>query len=300
MDTVTIVDNGITYEITGGAAYRVEADGQRTFISQLYDPNYLATNYKVVNDKLYRIDLATGALYATYPTFSETFENAKSIKDLIGPQRGWNSFTLQSPLTPTVADYNALRDAVLAGGSYIDNVVGPTNGKHHTGSQSLVCYSVAPAPGMETAKASLETTLVYYKKGDTLRYTAWYYIASNMPFGIADFEASYIESGPGLRVVLDAGVPRVELKWATKPSFYAVDRARKIPTGRWTKVQLTAKLSDQQDGTVSLLIDGRAVISGQGQTLPLADTVYDRMEIGITANNGPETTVYVDDVKLTH
>jgi hypothetical protein len=120
-----------------------------------------------------------------------------------------------------------------------------------------------------------------------------------MPFGIADFEASYIESGPGLRIVLDDGVPRVELKWASKPSFHAIQSV-KMPVGRWAKVQLSAKLSDQQDGAVSLWIDGRLVISGKGQTLPLPDTVYDRMEIGITANNGPPTTVYVDDVKLGH
>jgi hypothetical protein len=294
-----IVDNGTTYEVIDGAVYRLSS-GQLTFMQQIYDPSYLTTNYRTIGTDIYRVDPASGSIFKTFVDFSESFETAPSIKTLIGPTRGWTSFTLQSPAVSTVSAYNALRDSILNGGSYVDNRVEPSTSQKHGGTESLLTYSVSPTAGMETAKASLESSLMYFRKGDTLVYSGWYYIAAGQPFGIADFESSYIESGPGLRIVVDTGgVPRVELKWANKPSFTSISGA-KIPTGRWTNIQFIATLSDATDGTVSLWVDGTQVISGTGQTLPLPSAVYDRLEIGITANNGPPTTVYVDDIRLSH
>jgi hypothetical protein len=45
-------------------------------------------------------------------------------------------------------------------------------------------------------------------------------------------------------------------------------------------------------------LDGRQVIGADGPTLPLADILYDRLEIGITANESTTSEVFVDDMKV--
>ena len=58
------------------------------------------------------------------------------------------------------------------------------------------------------------------------------------------------------------------------------------------------RLSEKQDGVVELWQDGVKVVDARGQTLPLAGTIYDDLEVGIGAHSfGPGTAVlYVDDV----
>jgi hypothetical protein len=58
-------------------------------------------------------------LYPTRRDFHEGFEGVTVLNDLIGPQRGWTSFTLQSPKAPTVPAYNALRRQILDGGDWL-------------------------------------------------------------------------------------------------------------------------------------------------------------------------------------
>ena len=60
-------------------------------------------------------DPETGKLYPTRRHFEEGFEDATGVKDLIGPERGWTSFTLQSPAAPSIPEYNALRQRIMAG-----------------------------------------------------------------------------------------------------------------------------------------------------------------------------------------
>ncbi len=52
---------------------------------------------------------------------------------------------------------------------------------------------------------------------------------------------------------------------------------------------------DDVSGAVILWIDGEKVIEGEMQTLPLADTVLNSVEIGISATN-EETILFVDDI----
>ena len=71
-------------------------------------------------------------------------------------------------------------------------------------------------------------------------------------------------------------------------------------SGRWVEVRLHLRLSDQPDGVVELWQDGVKVVDARGQTLPLAGTIYDDLEVGISAHSfGPGTAVlYVDDVAI--
>ena len=154
---------------------------------------------------------------------------------------------------------------------------------------------------MQTAKASIETTLNHFVYGDTIYFSGWYFIKRGMPEGLVEFEASYILNGPGLRVLLDAtGHPRVELKFVDKPT-YRPTSSQAVPLSQWFNIQMQAYLSDENEGHVQLWLNGTRLIDGTGPTLPLKSAVFDRFGIGITANTAGQTTdLYVDDVRSSH
>ena len=46
-------------------------------------------------------------------------------------------------------------------------------------------------------------------------------------------------------------------------------------------------------------MDDQLLIDGRGQTMPLASAVYDRLEVGITANPvGVTTILFSDDIQI--
>ena len=59
-------------------------------------------------------------------------------------------------------------------------------------------------------------------------------------------------------------------------------------------------LSEQTDGVVELWQDGAKIVDRRGQTLPLSHTIYNSLEVGISAHSiGPQpATLYVDDVSI--
>src|SRR4051794_30057699 len=122
---VTLSDGGTTYKLYRGDVYTVGPDpGRLTFVENLYDPDFFARNYVVVDGVPNKRDPETGKLYPTRRQFEDGFEDARSIKDLIGPERGWTSFTLQSPAAPSIPEYNALRQRIMSGqGGFLDNRV---------------------------------------------------------------------------------------------------------------------------------------------------------------------------------
>ena len=95
----------------------------------------------------------------------------------------------------------------------------------------------------------------------------------------------------------------LELKWAGKPKYrQAKGREVRFPVGRWVEVRLHLRLTDRADGVIELWQDGVKVVDDRGQTLPLAGTIYDDLEVGISAHSfGPNKAVlYVDDVVISH
>lgn len=61
-------------------------------------------------------------------------------------------------------------------------------------------------------------------------------------------------------------------------------------------------LTENDDGRMEVWQDGEKVIAARGQTLPTARTVYDRLQVGLTANSNREQshTCYVDDVTISN
>jgi hypothetical protein len=288
---------GHTYTIVNGGVYEVQGT-ELVFLEQVYDPDYYAKHYQTVAGVTYRVVDASHR-YPVLLSMADGFENATTIRDLVGPTRGFTAITLQSPKAPTVAQYVALRMSILVnGGNFLDNRIEPSSAQVRSGTRSLRAYAVPAGGGATVSKASLESELMHFIKGDDLWFSGWFYINQGTPRGIVDFETSYVLDDPGIRVLLDdSRHPRVELKWGTKPTYYSLPGTT-MPFRQWFHLQVHASLSDGPDGRVDMWLDGRQVIGANGPTLPLPDILYDRLEIGITANEASTSEVFVDDMKV--
>ena len=61
-------------------------------------------------------------------------------------------------------------------------------------------------------------------------------------------------------------------------------------------------LSEGGDGRMEVWQDGTKVLDATGQTLPTARTIYDRLQVGLTANGNRmhAQTLFVDDVAISN
>ena len=288
---------GSVFTVVQGCVFEVQGP-LFVYVDRIYDPNYQSMYYQTVNGIVYRVVDGT-THYPVLLSMADGFENAATIRDLVGPARGFTTITLQSPRAPTVAQYVALRHNILNnGGNFLDNRIEPSAAQAHAGTQSLRAYAVPAGGGTTVSKASVESELMHFTKGDDLWFSGWFYIGQGTPTGIVDFETSFVEDDPGLRVLLDTSYhPRVELKWGDKPVYLAIPGTT-VPVRKWFHLRLHAFLSEGTDGRVEMWLDGKQVIGATGQTLPMSDILYDRIEIGITANETGTSEVFVDDMQV--
>ena len=292
--------DGVKYSFVEGDAYKYDPNARTwSFAAHVYDPDLFAKNYVVKEGKVFRRDPSSGKLYVMSKQFGAGFEEAHSLRDLIGERYGWTSVVLQSPQAPTVADYVQLRTDILNGKSdFRDNRVEPSTEQAHSGKQALRAYSTAPTSSMQCAKALIESEMLHFVKGDDYWFSGWYFLQEGIPYTISDIKSGWLEGTPGLRLVLEDGAPQFELKWANKPRYKQSGPTPVLfPRHQWVHVKIHLKLSDQADGLNELWLDGRQIIHARGQNLPLADTIYNHLEVGITANL-KEATVFVDDIKV--
>ncbi len=301
VEAATVID-GKQYELIQGAVYEVDRkSGKREFFKQIYEPGFYMKNYTEVDGTTYRV-VGNGKKYAVRTSLKEGFEQAKTLHDLVGIERNWTSFTLQGPGAPTVRDYVKLRKRILNRQSgFLDNRIEPSGDRSHNGAQSLRLDAVPPSSTMQLTKASLDTELLHFVKGDHVWLSGWFFVEQGRPTTLMDLECSYIDQGPGMRVLLTKQMrPYLELKWIDKPVYRLLPNLDvTFPRKRWVHVKTHYFLSEKEDGVAELWLDGRKVIEGKGQTLPIAEAVYDRLQVGITANpKGMTTMLYVDDVTV--
>jgi len=301
--TVTRVEyQGLVYEVEEGWVYQV-IDQSREPLFSYYDPYFVTNNYSTNSGNHFR--LVNG--YGYVPSrngYVEDFENINTITDLIGPApANWTSMTLQSPAAPTVDEYVALRRQILnLQSDFIDNRIDMTSSRVHNGDSAVRFYAVAPSGGLDHTKTSLDNDLVYFEKGDTFRFSSWFYLEQGRPDSIMDLESSYIDEAPGVRIVLDdERRPSVELKFATKPLYKMNPPATaKFPINEWVKIELKLYLSDEDnEGRVELWMNGSKIIDRFGRTMTLFDAVYDSLQVGVTANSSSSATIlYADEISV--
>lgn len=300
--------DGRTYHVfADGHAYERQGDGWQ-HVARVYDPDW--------RDRLVEADGALfklgpdGKRYRLAQRFACDFDAHADLHALIGVgegKAGFTAFTLQSSRAPRVADYVALRKRILQqGADFSDNRVEPSAERVAAG-RALRCVAEPPTRGMVCSKASLSTELIAFRQGETVRYRARYWLEpADCGFTtLVDLEATAFEQHAGIRLALRGGrYLACELKFADKPMYTQPREGhREFPRGRWVQVTWELTLATAREGAdagrVRVWQDDALVIDARGQTLPLPDTIYDSLEIGLSAIAGPERAVlHVDDVEI--
>lgn len=177
----------------------------------------------------------------------------------------------------------------------------------HSGRQALQCFASAKRNDV-TSKADVLREQLHFVKGDHVWSECWFLLqggASAENVFLWDLESCTKWQSPGRRVYLEKGdVIASDLgKWFSSSVFrQAPDHALRFPLDRWVRLRVHLFLSEKSDGLMEVWQDDAKVIDAQGQTLPTAKTIYDRLEVGLTANGSTEHahTLYVDDVTISN
>lgn len=293
---------GRRFEIVEGNAYEIDGrTGNRVLRDKVYQYGFYSRSYRTVDGKIYRLVDGGNDRYPVFNELSEDFEGVNGIRNLVGIDRGWTYFMLMSPKAPTLESLVALRHRIMGGKSdFLDNRVEPSQENAHSGRASLKSVAVPATKQVPVTKASLGTELLHFANGDEVWFSGWFYIKEGRPATIVDLESSYFFQGAGMRLLLnDQREPRLELKWPTRPTYSMKQGVRyRMPMNRWVHVRLHYVLNEQ-DGVAQLWMDDQLLIDGRGQTMPLASAVYDRLEVGITANPvGVTTILFSDDIQI--
>lgn len=177
----------------------------------------------------------------------------------------------------------------------------------HSGKQAMR-FVAEPYDGKVASKADLLVSRLRFIKGSAVWFSGWYYLAGGGDGSLAflwDLEASGKWQSPGRRLYLQDGewlASDLGKWWGGKTFRQPAGKEVKFPKDRWVHLKVHLVLSEKQDGVMEVWQDGVKLIDARGQTLPTAKAVYDRLEIGLTAN-GNQThaqTLYVDDVVLSN
>jgi len=269
------------------------------FALSMYDPSYYEDNFSFHDGQWHR-RLDSGGWIPTSTEFADDFESGTTVADLINLDGSrYTSLVLLSPSAPTVPEYNALRNCLIAGTcDFLDNRIDFAPGQGREKSQSLRFLSVAPTPEMITAKSLVERGLYFFRKGDSVWFSGWYKAEDRLPFTLLDFETSGIVHRPGIRITLRNGAISAELKWLDKPQYLQEPGTEVLfPLDRWVHVRMRVVFSEDEFGKIDIWQDGVRVINQRGRTLPTADSVIDYVQIGITATS-QDSVLHVDDVRV--
>ena len=283
------VHEGINYVLVNGDVYRDNEDHSRTFEAHLFDPDYIDTNYVADGGQVYQINPEDPSeRYPITRQFSETFEQDLG---LMSAER-WHSNNADPADAGQPTNYYNLGNRVTRV-TTID----------HSGSASMKFFA---NPSTQTSKASLAKNIMFYQKGDTVWFDGWFYLASTPSvydvggFSLFDLESTFMQS-IGLRAMIRPG-DALAFELEFPKTQFNQDVPVPFPTGQWVHVVTGAYLSDDpEQGQVMIWQNDALVLDKHGRTLPFANTIYDRFEIGITAlaaGSEYSKTLYMDDVQI--
>lgn len=221
--------------------------------------------------------------------FRDGFEESAKTEDLYSPGSSrWQGVEIQS-----------------AAGTKA-NTVALTTERAHSGKNALKCVA-APFDGKLASEADIEREGLRFVKGDDVWFSGWFWLEGGTEASsvfLWDLESTALRNTPGRRLFLQNGemVASDLGKWWSAKKFRAVGGAPKFPKNKWVEVKIHLHLSDGADGRMQVWQDGVKVLDEAGKTLPRARTIYDRMQVGLTANSGrtQAQTLFVDDVVLSN
>lgn len=288
----------------------VKENGAWRSLGFVYSPDYFERAYSVDESCGVFRRADDGQLHPVKRVHADDFDSASDFVSLFGPARGWTAMTLQSPATPTVKDYVALRGCLLAKTCDFRDARFELQSEAGRG-QFLRATSVPKSAAQQTSKASIESTLGFFVKGDDVTFRVRVRVTQGVPYSLFDLESTFMETGPGPRVVFFGGTNEpsrneplnlgIELKFLDKPVWRQSEMTRvPFPLGQWVLVEGHYRLEDSDEGVIELWQDGVKIIDARGRTLPIADTVLDSMEFAVTSNNDTMNSVVmdIDDVSV--
>jgi Polysaccharide lyase len=233
------------------------------------------------------------------PVFQENFEAVRDVADLF-PATGsrWHGFQIQPA----------------------SNDIEVTTARSRTGAQSLLCAAVA-GPG--ASKADIYLDSFHLGEGDAAWFEWWVWLdewAFTEDMYIWDLEApttctdsvscpapgaGTICSSPGRRLYVGGADERLLAsdlgKWCTGDIMQQIpERAVPLPLQSWVRLRVHIVLSSHTTGRLEVWQNDVKVLDATGTTLPRSDSVYERMQIGITQNGSDFVTnaIFVDDVSV--
>lgn len=293
----SVTFDGTTYTVRNGQVWKPAGDGTGQLLATLYDPHF-ASMFELQGCTILRRNEDGSVKVPVGKTFVSGFENVVDVQGLIGPDAGFTGFVLQSPAAQTVPQYVALRSCLLSRTcDFKDNRLEVIADAAHDGVRGLRATSLGPVGQMVTAKASIESELVHFIRGDVVRLGAWFRAVEGVPYGLIDLESAILEVAPGPRVLIEGGHLEVELKFGDKPRFKQKTPVP-FPLGTWVRVEVEYTLQPDATGRVRLWQDGALIIDATGQTLPLPNTILNSLELGITSNNLGRAVLDVDGVDV--
>ena len=193
-----------------------------------------------------------------------------------------------------------------AGTGATANEVALTTERVHSGAQALKCVA-APYDGHTASKADIERGRLRFVKGDDVWFRGSYWLKGGTDASLVflwDLESTEWRNSPGRRLYLQNGETLASDlgKWWSGKTFRAARGAPKFPKERWVELRVHLFLSENNDGRMEVWQDGTKVIDAIGKTLPTARTIYNRLQVGLTANGNrthPQT-LFVDDIVLSN
>lgn len=191
----------------------------------------------------------------------------------------------------------------------------------HGGLQSLRCLA-QPYNGRDASKADIVRELLTFADGDEAWFELWIYLVgggSPQDVFLWDLEApdtctstfacpeegnGRICNSPGRRLYLSGpfGWIKSDLgKWCVGEDFEQDEGAEvPLPLDRWVRLRVFIRLSDADDGVMRVWQDDVLLLDAVGITLPRGDSIYSRLQVGLTANGNEQfpQTLYLDDVSI--
>lgn len=226
--------------------------------------------------------------------FSDNFESYTAASELVG-----SSATQWTELN--VNEINKSTNPVSIDTSIV-----------HSGNQSVRFEAVQDDAGYtEVAKCNLNKANLDFRQGETMYYSAWYYIEhpDNKYGTFFIWDIGQIAHG-SLEIRAMAWEENLELERNKigLPNLFQESPATLFPVNQWAHFELEIKLSQYRNGSVKMWLDGKELLYHNNIiTMPkdhanlVWDTksYYERVQVGITAKSGTEKLVmYVDDVDM--
>jgi len=194
-----------------------------------------------------------------------------------------------------------------------ENSIELTTEQVHSGDQALKFVAQPYGGGDDVSKAYIDRGGLPFGDGDEVWTEMWVYLvggADTANLFLWDLEAPdtcfLLQcQSPGRRLYLsgpDGDWLNSDLgKWWRGKTFRQTTGAETpFPKDRWVRVRVYMLLSPDTDGVMKVWQDDDLVIEAHGRTLPNADAIYERLQVGVTANGNEHdvNTIYLDDVTI--